>query len=128
MRGLLPAAVLLYGVVVPGVFAVGRRNVDPETNMNISQIITFRGYPSEEYEVTTEDGYILSVNRIPYGRKDLGQSKGKIYFCLEKTVRRGKVLHFIKKGRKKKKKCDRTSAPTIIHKKITDCNLWSYNL
>ncbi|OXB54010.1 hypothetical protein ASZ78_015105 [Callipepla squamata] len=76
MRGLLAAAVLLRCVFVSGAFAAGRRNVDPETNMNISQIITFRGYPSEEYEVTTEDGYILSVNRIPYGRKDLGRSKG----------------------------------------------------
>lgn len=35
MRGLLSAVVLLYGVVVLGAFAVGRRNVDPETNMNI---------------------------------------------------------------------------------------------
>ncbi|KAM6091828.1 lysosomal acid lipase/cholesteryl ester hydrolase isoform 3-T3 [Theristicus caerulescens] len=76
MRGLVVAAFLLQSIAGSGAFARGRRNVDPETNMNISQIITFRGYPSEEYEVTTEDGYILSVNRIPYGRKGHERSKG----------------------------------------------------
>ncbi|NXG72334.1 LIPM Lipase, partial [Baryphthengus martii] len=38
------------------------------------ELIAYKGYPSEEYEVTTEDGYIITINRIPYGTQNQGNS------------------------------------------------------
>ncbi|XP_061667196.1 gastric triacylglycerol lipase isoform X4 [Syngnathoides biaculeatus] len=49
-----------------------RAMLDPEVHMNITEIIGRWGYPAEEHEVPTEDGYILTLNRIPAGRERKG--------------------------------------------------------
>ncbi|KAK7805874.1 hypothetical protein U0070_009649, partial [Myodes glareolus] len=54
-------------------FKLKTRN--PEANMNV--IISYWGYPSEEYEVVTEDGYILPINHISYGKSNLSNSAPK---------------------------------------------------
>ncbi|KAF2901552.1 hypothetical protein ILUMI_04630 [Ignelater luminosus] len=39
-----------------------------EATMLVSELINVHGYPCETHKVTTSDGYILTMHRIPYGQ------------------------------------------------------------
>ncbi|CAB3397076.1 unnamed protein product [Caenorhabditis bovis] len=43
--------------------------IDVEYYMDVPSIIKYHGYPVEVYHVTTIDGYILELHRIPHGRE-----------------------------------------------------------
>jgi len=49
----------------------------PEESMNVTQMIHYNGYPAEEYNVITDDGYILTIQRIPHGRQETYSSGAK---------------------------------------------------
>ncbi|KAJ6651502.1 hypothetical protein lerEdw1_020899 [Lerista edwardsae] len=52
----------------------GGSHLNPQEFMTISEIIQYWGYPCEEYQILTVDGYYLQVNRIPYGVHSPGKT------------------------------------------------------
>ncbi|GMR30064.1 hypothetical protein PMAYCL1PPCAC_00259, partial [Pristionchus mayeri] len=40
---------------------------DPEVDMSAPEMIRYWGYPVEEFDATTADGYVLTLHRIRYG-------------------------------------------------------------
>ncbi|KAJ3641072.1 hypothetical protein Zmor_027595 [Zophobas morio] len=46
-----------------------------DVHLTISQILTKYGYPSEVHYVTTSDGYILALHRIPHGKNSTTSNK-----------------------------------------------------
>jgi len=69
-----------------------------------SQMICHRGYPSEEYEVLTRDGYYIRLNRIPHGREN-PRNRGTTLFHKEAskekkllTIQEGEGMSLIRLG------------------------------
>lgn len=52
--------------------------IRPETFYTFEQHVKLYGYPFQEYQVTTEDGYILTIYRIPGNGKDPSNLKNPI--------------------------------------------------
>ncbi|GIY22139.1 gastric triacylglycerol lipase [Caerostris darwini] len=81
MLGVFFAVVLLagaYGQYVPNKLPNDARfKHDPDIFRNVSQLISSKGYPVEEYTVQTADGYLLGVQRIPHGRNGPRNFHGK---------------------------------------------------
>lgn len=57
--------VFLLVAVFTAICAAG----DPEETMTVPEIIEFWGYPAETYAAITDDGYVLTMHRIPHGKK-----------------------------------------------------------
>uniref|UniRef100_A0A667YTQ6 Lipase n=1 Tax=Myripristis murdjan TaxID=586833 RepID=A0A667YTQ6_9TELE len=53
---------------------------DTDGRVTSSEIIRRWGYPAEEHEVQTEDGYILTINRIPHGLKHTASGPKQVVF------------------------------------------------
>ncbi|XGW14683.1 hypothetical protein V3C99_000731 [Haemonchus contortus] len=54
---------------------------DPEIKMTVPEIIQYWGYPVEVHYAVTQDGYILELHRIPYGKdKPTNNTKRPVVF------------------------------------------------
>lgn len=51
---------------------------DPDTDLTIQELIRSRGFEIEEHDVTTEDGYILTMHRIVDVHKNVSQTRRPI--------------------------------------------------
>lgn len=53
--------------------------INKETDLKVPEIISKYGYPVENHYVTTKDGYILNLHRIPYGKDQAFGARPIVY-------------------------------------------------
>ncbi|XP_051474210.1 lipase member M-like [Apus apus] len=64
----------LFVTIVYSLCISEEAHASPEVFMDVGEIVRYYGYPYEEHEVVTEDGYYLTLQRIPHGRDNPGSS------------------------------------------------------
>ncbi|ROT79547.1 triacylglycerol lipase [Penaeus vannamei] len=67
-----PAILLLTAVLMA---PPATAHVHPHTFLTTPEIIQARGYPAQTHHVTTSDGYVLELHRIPRGRGAAGGAR-----------------------------------------------------
>uniref|UniRef100_A0A8C3TRL4 Partial AB-hydrolase lipase domain-containing protein n=1 Tax=Catharus ustulatus TaxID=91951 RepID=A0A8C3TRL4_CATUS len=64
-------------------FIAAKPEENPEVSMGVAEIVRYHGYPYEEHEVVTDDGYYLTLQRIPHGRDNLESFTPKAVVLLQ---------------------------------------------
>lgn len=72
--------VLFASFVVKGIFCLQN---DPDEHLNTTMLIRSKGYPGEDHDVITDDGYILTIQRIPTGRNSKTDEPSKTPILLQ---------------------------------------------
>ncbi|KAI8440950.1 hypothetical protein MSG28_009246 [Choristoneura fumiferana] len=67
----------LFDSIAPATVKYECTDNDPSIHMTTPQLIALHGYNSESHTVVTDDGYILTVHRIPYSKYALNTSSPK---------------------------------------------------
>jgi lysosomal acid lipase/cholesteryl ester hydrolase len=69
MKTVTLAIVLMLEISTVRVNKMAAIPYNPDVDLNTPQLIRKYGYPSEAHTVITNDGYLLTMHRIPHGRK-----------------------------------------------------------
>ncbi|XP_063888557.1 lysosomal acid lipase/cholesteryl ester hydrolase-like [Scylla paramamosain] len=67
---------LFFLFLLPGVLADD--DINPDIYLDVPGLITKYGFPVETHIVQTEDGYLLTLHRIPHSRKGGSEDQNRV--------------------------------------------------